>query len=530
MALVMKKSPYIMGIDLGTSTSSVAIFMRGKSEVLKFGQHKTLPSVVSFKEDKILVGYQAKARALISPKETIVSIKRSMGDPDYKFEHNEKNYSPADIASEILQAVVKGAQTQEAIDVRGTLKYAVVCIPANFDDAKKQDTKKAAELAGIEVLSLLEEPVAAAIAYGFEGERDQTILVYDLGGGTFDVSILKVNTTEDGEAHYDVLAKEGIPALGGDDFDMEIMKIVNQALIEDSEIDVFNLKKDQGGGVSKRALREAQQKLKGAAENAKKELSEAEEAQILLPNFLKDGNGQLHNVDVTITREQFENAIKPLLAQSEEAIRKALLNAKMEIDDISRIILVGGSTRIPLVKQLLTDMFEKEPYSDLDPDTIVAQGASIYGASLGIPTDKIDETEEQLEEDQMKADINIKNIVTHYLGIEVHGQRFSTLIEKGIELSDENPEVTGSKEYTTVRDNQTEIRITIYQSTEPVEKVTEEGTVCIGEFFLTGIPKNKRGREKMQVTLTINRENLLNVSASSLSDTGIFKQLEIKRE
>ncbi|MFQ5637107.1 MAG: Hsp70 family protein [bacterium] len=531
--LKAKNSPYKLGIDLGTSNSAVALFYKGKGDILEIEGQKVVPSIVAFKsKDNILVGHQAKRQILLNPDKTIRSIKRDMGDENYSVEFFKKQYTPADIAAIILSKLREGAQQQDKIKLRGTAKYAVICIPANFDDNKKKATREAGVLAGFEVLYLLEEPVAAAIAYGFEKERDQTILVYDLGGGTFDVSILKVDSSQK-DTSLNVLAKEGIPQLGGDDFDQRLMDKISEEFKKQNDIDIFDLKKDQGGGVSAKILRAAQQKLKEAVENAKIELSSAQSTHITIPAFMKDGDGKEYSIDRELQRKEFEDLIKDLVAQSEETVKKALDNAKLTIEDISRIILVGGSTRIPLVKELLTNMFNKEPYSDLDPDTVVAVGAAVFAATLDIPSEMVEETEQENEEDKIDKKINTTNIVTHNLGIEIATREkrkvFAKLIAKGLELSDETPEIVESNDYTTQRDNQEEMRITVFQAEDEVEYVTDKDVVCIGEFWLTGIPKAPKGKELVTVTFTVNQQNEVVIKAQSKSDAGVVTELTLQR-
>jgi molecular chaperone DnaK (HSP70) len=531
--LKTKKSPYKIGIDLGTCNSAAAIFYKGRGEILEIEGKKVLPSVVAFRsKDNILVGYQAKQQILLNPDKTIRSIKREMGNEDFSVEFFDKKYTPVEISSLILSKLREGCQQQEKIDLRGTAKYAVICVPANFDDNKKKATREAGKMANLEVLYLLEEPVAAAIAYGFEKERDQTILVYDLGGGTFDVSILEVDSSKS-DTSLNVKAKEGIPELGGDDFDQRLMEKLAKDFKKENKIDIFDLKKDQGGGISAKVLRSAQQKLKEASELAKIELSDSVTAQITIPAFLKDGDGKEYSIDIELKREDFENLIKDLVMQTEATLKKALDNAKLTIEDISRIILVGGSTRVPLVKKLLTDMFGKEPYSDLDPATVVASGAAIFAATLDIPADMVEETEKENAEDKIDQKINTNNIVSHNLGIEITSrnrrQVFSQLIAKGSELSDENPEIVESKDYTTQRDNMEEMRIAVFQADDDVEFTTDKGVVCIGEFWLTGIPKGKAGRELVTVTFTVNRQNEVIIKAQSKSKEGVETELTIQR-
>ncbi|HFE38857.1 MAG TPA: Hsp70 family protein, partial [Gammaproteobacteria bacterium] len=384
-----KNSPYIVGIDLGTSNSTAAIYAKGQSEVISIDGKSMLPSVVHVRDSgEIVVGQPAKSQLLIDPDNTVASVKREIGNSSYEKEFKGqpgKLYTATDLSAEILAKIRSGVDQAGVVDLRGSLRYAVICIPANFDDVKKQATLEAGRLAGFEVIRLLEEPVAASIAYALEAKRDQKILVYDLGGGTFDVSILNVDSTEAEESDFKVLAKEGIPDLGGDDFDLAIMNIVAEDFEKKSGISLFDLKKDQG--INRKALRQAQQKLKEAAENVKLELSEADSSEIIVPNFIKDESGTVHNIEMEISREQFQESIYDLLMKTRATMEKALESASLSIEDISRIILVGGSTRVPLVREVVTSMFDKEPYCDMDPATAVARGAAIMGAALGVPAD-----------------------------------------------------------------------------------------------------------------------------------------------
>jgi molecular chaperone DnaK len=524
MGIVVKNSPYILGIDLGTSNSAVAVYRNGKASVLPIDGKNSCPSVVNvLSNGEIIVGQQARKRTLIDPDNTVSSVKRHMGtDWEKEFEGLPgKKYTPKDISAEILSKLVSGAQ-ESSDDLKGTPRYAVICIPANFDDNQKTETKEAGDLANLEVLWLLEEPVAAALAYADGTNRDQTILVYDLGGGTFDVAILDVGAADDGPSNYKFLAKEGIQELGGDDFDMKLMEIVAAKFEETSGVDILDSKKDQG--IRGRSVREAQQKLKDAAEQAKQELSEADEAEIAIPNLIKNESGELHSLEIEITREQFEEAIKDLILDSKKAVEAALTSAKMTIEDISRIILVGGSTRVPLVKTMLTEMFGKEPYRDDDPDTAIARGAAIYGASLGVPSDKLEETNET-DDNKHDGGIQIANIVTHNLGIERVGGFFSCLLEKGMEISTDGP-LRAEKIFATQRDNQADMRIVIYQADSNVDSVRNENVKCIGEFYLTGIPPKPRAQETVTVVFEMDQQNLLKVTATGSSSSG---ELEIEK-
>jgi molecular chaperone DnaK (HSP70) len=409
--------------------------------------------------------------------------------------------------------LIDGILQNETIDLGGTPKYAVICVPANFNDAQKKATQMAGELANLEIITLLEEPIAAAYAYAIEKERVQTVLVYDLGGGTFDVSILEVDSSGDANKQFKVLAKEGIQKLGGDDFDQKIMERVAGEFAKASNIDILDQEKDQG--ISSKKTREAQQKLLEAVIAAKHELSEATKTSIDIPNFIQDESGQPHHIDdFEITREQINEEIRDLIFQTKDSVEKALSTAKLEIEDIDRIILVGGSSKIPLVKEMLHEMFGKEAYSDTDPDTAIARGAAVLGATMILPDPEL----ERPEEDTPDFVIDTDNIVTHNLGIEVVGGKFSCLIPKDTEIPEEGP-VTVAKDYTTPHDDVTELAIVVFQSSEDVDYVSSDSAKCIGEFFLKGIPPKPRGEETINVEFEIDSQNLLKVRASSSSSS-----------
>jgi len=509
-------------IKHGTTNCAAGIYKAGNTEVINLNGGKTMPSVMSvLKSGEILVGSQAKSRSLIAPDNTVSSIKRHMAT-DWTKEFEEipgKVFTPVEVSAEILLKLIDAVQQNEAFDLGGTPKYAVICVPANFNDAQKKATQTAGELANLEILTLLEEPIAAAYAYAMEKERVQTVLVYDLGGGTFDVSILEVDSSGDANKQFKVLAKEGIHNLGGDDFDQSIMKRVAAEFAQASNIDIFDENKDQG--ISKKITREAQQKLLEAVVAAKHELSEATNTSIDIPNFIQDESGQPHHIDnLEIAREQVNEEIRGLILQTKDSVEKALSTAKLGIEDIDRIILVGGSSKIPLVKEMLHEMFGKEPYSDTDPDTAIARGAAILGATMMLPDPELDRP----KEDTPEFVIDIDNIVTHNLGIEVVGGKFSCLIPKGSEIPAEEPVIV-AKDYTTPYDNVTELAILVFQSSEDVEYVSSDSAKCIGEFFLQGIPAKPRGEETINVEFEIDSQNLLTVRASSSSSTG---ELEIR--
>ena len=514
--LAEKLSPYVLGIDLGTSTSIASVYRRGQGEVLDIFGQKITPSVVNYRTgDTPLIGLQAKRRALIDPDNTVVSIKRDMGNPGYSREIDGKEIRPEEVSALILEHLKNGAQEYE--ELNGTVRYAVVTIPANFNNNQREATLEAGRMAGLNVLRLAEEPVAAAVAYGFGHERDQVILVYDLGGGTFDVCILKVETTKEDQSAFSVLGKAGVPKLGGDDFDEALMKVLARNIVEQGGPDVFELKKDQG--ISKKKLRNAAQILKEKAEEAKIELSDAETAFVDAPNLIKDENGAEYHLSVEVARETFYEAIRPLVEQTRDCIEQALKEAGLETDDVDRIILVGGSTRVPLIYDFVKEMFGKEPYADIDPATVVSQGAAILGATYELPGEKPDED---------KVDQGViaeTNKTSHYLGIETKGQLFSLLLEKGAEFPCE-----AEKVYTTTFDNQGEIRIAIFQFPQETERIDMSipGSACLGEFHLGPLEQAAKGEVQVKVTFNINENGILKVSARTVKEGGPARELEIR--
>lgn len=501
-----KISPYVLGIDLGTSTSIVAIYKHGRAEVLPIAGERITPSVVNYRENaEPLVGVQAKRRALIDPDNSVVSIKREIGKPDYQREILGNKIKPEEVSALIVEHLKNGVQDQ----LEGNAKTAIITIPANFDNNQKQATMEAGRLAGLEVLRLVEEPVAAAIAYGFGNDRDQTILVYDLGGGTFDVCVLKVVAAADGKATFSVLGKAGVAKLGGDDFDEALMKLLSAEVVKAGGPDVMDLKKDQG--VSKKKLRAACQTLKESAEAAKIELSEADKAAVDIPNLIKNESGQEFHLSTEITRAQFNEAIRPLIEQSAECIKQALTESNVSMEDVDRIILVGGSTRVPCVREMVTQMFGKEPYGDIDPATAVAQGAAIIGATYG----SLKEKPEGIIEN---------NRTSHYLGIETQGRKFSPILEKNAEFPVEN-----TKPYATVSKDQPELRISIFQFPQETEflDMNMPGSACLGEFFIGPLEKGPAGSVIVDVKFAIDANGMLKVSAEAKGQAGVAKELEV---
>jgi molecular chaperone DnaK (HSP70) len=498
-------SPYTVGFDFGTCNSSVAVFKRGEVELLKVDGGVIIPSVVSFREGKgPLIGAQAKRSALLYPERTVSSIKMELGNPEWKFTHADKDHTAADIASLILGYLREGAQAQTEVDLEGTLKRAVLCVPANFEANKREELLRAArDMVGLDV-RLLEEPVAAAIAYAAERDADTKILVYDLGGGTFDVSILQVKASVDTDVanRFQVLGKGGISKLGGDDFDRRLMEKLAEKIKAASGIDILDLHKDQG--VSLKKIKGAQQKLKEIAEKAKIELSEAETVVLDEPAIIKDEAGKEYGLkEESITRLDFQQATEDLLLETKKKVEETLKEAFLGMDEIDRIILVGGSTRMFMVKEMIKNMFGKEPWSEIDPTTIVARGAALYGAG-GI-----------LEQ----------NRTSHFLGIELLNRRFGKLIEKNSLLP-----AKVEKVYQTAEMDPEAVRISIYQSLEPVNFATEKPCTFLGEFFLT-IPEDKRDKKfrNIKVYMEMTDENLLKVRAELEDERGVFHEAEIKK-
>lgn len=518
--IVEKCSAYVFGIDLGTTNTAIATYRSGGPEVIRIEGAKTMPSVVSVqKSGDVLVGMSARSRNLIDPENTVASVKRHMGtDWKKKFEGiPDKEYTPIDVSAEILKMLADHVHASEGNDYGGKPRFVCICVPANFTDAQRKATAEAGAAAGLEVLSLIEEPVAAAYAYAVEKSRDQTILIYDLGGGTFDVSILKVNSGEDKTKKFSVLAKEGIQRLGGDDIDTLLVEDIAKKFEEQSSLALLDTEKDQG--ISPRKVKEAQQKLLESVIQAKHDLSDAESTKMDIPNLVSDEGGQAHHIDdLEITRDRLEDLIRPLISLTRDSVEAALKSADLEIDDIDRILLVGGSTKIPLVKTMLKEFFGRDPYSDTDPDTAIARGAAILGATLLLPDPEV-----RRPEDDVPAFIIEKHdIVSHYLGIETVGGVFSCLLKKGADIEPGKPTVAESG-YTTPRNDMTELNIRVYQAPEDTRFVTDEGVVCIGEFYLKGIPAKPAREEIIEVKFEINDQNVLSVQASSSSSN----QLEV---
>lgn len=458
----------IIGIDLGTTNSCVAIYEGGEAKVIANPEgERTTPSVVAFKNGEIIVGGAAK-RQMITNKDTIYSIKRLMGT-DKKVEANGKKYTPQEISAMILGDLKKTAEAYLGEKV----SKAVITVPAYFNDAQRQATKDAGKIAGLEVERIINEPTAAALAYGLDKqEENQTVLVYDLGGGTFDVSILEL-----GDGVFEVKSTSGNNELGGDDFDKRIMDYLVDEFKKENKID---LSKDKM----------AMQRIKDAAEKAKKDLSGVTTTQISLPFLSQGEDGPLH-LETSLTRAKFEELCHDLFESTLEPVRKALKDAKLTKNDIDKVILVGGSTRIPKVQELIKNEIGKEPSKGVNPDEVVAMGAAIQG---GVLTGDVN-------------DIVLLDVTPLSLGIETLGGVCTVLIPRNTTIPTSKSEI-----FSTAADNQPAVDIHILQG----ERSMASDNKTLGRFQLTGIPAAPRGVPQIQVTFDIDANGIVNVKAKDL--------------